>query len=74
MLLLIYYVVILLLLNVVTYFVGLMVERFWGSQASLIIFLALYFLALWVAWIIAVRLTEPKTDPSRPPAERAPAA
>lgn len=66
MLLLIYYVIILLLLNVVTYFVGYTVERIWGSQASLIIFLVLYFVALWAAWIIAVRLTEPKTPVTNP--------
>jgi hypothetical protein len=26
----------------------------------LIVFLAVYFVTLWVAWLIAVRLTEPK--------------
>ena len=58
--LLIYYVVIMLLFNVATYLIGLGVERVWGSQTSLIVFLALYFLALWAAWVVAVRLTEPK--------------
>jgi hypothetical protein len=42
------------------YFIGLFVEHRWGSNTSMIVFLALYFLVLWVAWIIAVRLTEPK--------------
>jgi hypothetical protein len=32
----------------------------WGSQVSLIVFLALYFLFLWVSWVLAVRLTKPK--------------
>ena len=42
------------------YFVGLVVERQWGSSASLWVFLTLYFLFLWVAWIVAVWLTNPK--------------
>jgi len=41
------------------YLIGLVVERIW-PQASLVIFLALYFFFLWLAWILAVRLTEPK--------------
>jgi hypothetical protein len=32
----------------------------WGSYPSLIVFLAIYFVTLWLAWLIAVRLTEPK--------------
>jgi hypothetical protein len=47
------------------YFIGLFVEYEWGSNVSLIVFLALYFLSLWVAWIIAVWATEPKkADPA----------
>jgi CDP-diglyceride synthetase len=42
------------------YFAGLIVERQWGPVASLWVFLTLYFLFLWVAWIIAVWLTNPK--------------
>jgi hypothetical protein len=30
------------------------------SHASLIVFLALYALVLWVAWLLAVRMTAPK--------------
>jgi len=29
-------------------------------QASLMIFLLLYFVFLWVAWLLAVKLTEPR--------------
>jgi hypothetical protein len=32
----------------------------WGSHASLIVFLALYFGFLWVSWVLAVWATEPK--------------
>jgi hypothetical protein len=46
----------------VAYFIGLFIERAFGSQISLIAFLALYFLSLWVSWILAVRLTAPKGD------------
>jgi hypothetical protein len=41
------------------YLIGLVVERVW-PQASLVIFLGLYFFFLWLAWILAVKLTEPK--------------
>jgi hypothetical protein len=43
------------------YFIGLAVERVW-PQASLITFLALYFVSLWIAWLLAVKLTEPKAS------------
>jgi hypothetical protein len=42
------------------YLICLMIERMWGSQASLIPFLALYFVVLWLAWIGAVKITEPR--------------
>lgn len=41
---------------IVTYFV----EPFWPA-AGLTTFLALYFGFLWLAWMLAVWLTEPKT-------------
>jgi len=51
--------------NFVAYFIGLFVEYEWGSYASLMVFLALYFTSLWVAWIFAVWMTEPKkADPA----------
>jgi hypothetical protein len=39
------------------YFLGLFSEYEWGSQVSLIVFLALYFASLWVSWILAVHFT-----------------
>ena len=48
------------------YFVGLFVEQ-WGPVASLWVFLTLYFLFLWVAWIIAVWLTNPKAVSTEQP-------
>ena len=60
MTLLIYYVVFMVAGDFVAYFLGRFVEYEWGSHASLIVFLALYFLFLWVSWVLAVRLTKPK--------------
>jgi hypothetical protein len=42
------------------YLIGRLVEYEWGSHASLVVFLALYFLSLWVAWLLSVWMTEPK--------------
>ena len=42
-------------------FVGLLVERHYSPYTGLITFIALYFLMFWVAWKIAVRVTEPGT-------------
>ena len=49
--------------DVLAYFIGLVVERNWPA-ASLPFFLAMYFLFLWFSWLIAVKLTEPKTQTS----------
>ena len=60
MLLIIYYVGIMLILNVATILIGFAVENLFGSVASMIVFLSLYFAALWGAWVASVWLTEPK--------------
>ena len=52
-----YYVGFMALGDIVDYLIGLVVERIW-PQASLLIFLLLVF--LWIAWLLAVKLTEPK--------------
>ena len=57
--LIIYYVVFMVAGDFVDYLIGLVVERVW-PQASLITFLLLYFASLWVAWLLAVKMTEPK--------------
>ena len=50
-----------------TYFIGLAVEAMWGSGASLLTFLILFFGSILVAWKAAVKLSEPKAivDQSR---------
>ena len=60
MTLLIYYIAITGLLTGISIAIGLAVEQV-AVWASMPIFIALFFVSLWVGWIIAVRLTEPKT-------------
>jgi hypothetical protein len=56
-----YYVGFMALGDVADYLIGLGVERVW-PQASLLTFLALYFVSLWIAWLLAVKMTEPKAS------------
>jgi len=42
----------------------LLVEYQWGKQVSLLVFLALYFLFLWVSWLLAVWVTTPRVAAS----------
>jgi hypothetical protein len=61
MMLIIWYVVFVAIGTALAYFSGLFVEfEGWGSNASMIVFLTIYFLSLWIGWVIAVRVTEPK--------------
>ena len=60
MTLLIYYVVFMVAGDFAAYFLGLFVEYEWGPHVSLIVFLALYFLFLWVSWVLGVRMSKPK--------------
>ena len=46
--------------DVLAYLLGSVIEYEFGSKVSLIVFLALYFLFLWVSWLLAVRVTKPK--------------
>ncbi len=60
MLLIAWYVLFMIVGDFVAYFIGLLIEHVWGLQASLVAFLALYFLSLWVAWVLSVWMTNPK--------------
>jgi hypothetical protein len=70
MTLLVYYVVLVLLLDAVAIAIGLLIEQV-AEPLSMPIFLVLFFGSLWLAWIISVRLTEPKdiADTATRPAE-----
>ena len=58
--LIIYYVIFMISGDLASYFIGLITEREFGSHISLIVFLTLYFLFLWVSWVLAVYVTESK--------------
>jgi len=60
--LLIVYVGLMITGDFVAYLIGLVIERN-APVASLPAFLAMYFLFLWVAWVIAVRITQPRVRP-----------
>ena len=60
MLLIVYYVIFMIAGDSAAYFIGLAVEYEWGSYASLIVFLVLYFFFLWVSWVLAVWVTRPR--------------
>jgi hypothetical protein len=57
--LLVVYLALMIAGDFVAYLIGLVIERT-VPGASLPAFLAMYFLFLWVAWVIAVRITEPR--------------
>ena len=70
MTLLLYYIVLVAVLDVAAIALCLMVEQVFPAL-SMPIFLILFFGILWLAWIISVRLTEPRSvsQPVAGPAE-----
>jgi hypothetical protein len=52
------YVVLMMIGDVIDFLIGAAVSRTWGDPISLPVFLASYFLTLWLAWVIAVRIAE----------------
>lgn len=58
------YIALVIIGDVIAYWIGLAVERAL-PVASLPVFLALYFVLLWVAWVIAVRVTAPRAAPQK---------
>lgn len=61
--LLVTYIVLALIGMAIIYFIGLGIERMWPI-ASLPAFLLLFFVVLWLSWLSAVKLTEPKVAQS----------
>ena len=59
MTLILFYVVFMIGGSIAAYFLGLIVEYEWGPHVSLIVFLVLYFLFLWVSWVLSVWVTTP---------------
>ena len=62
MTLLIWYIGLVVIGDVIAYFAGLAVERQFGSYPSMVAFIAMYFLVLWVAWQLSVRITAPRKE------------
>jgi hypothetical protein len=58
--LIIYYVAFMIVGDFAAYLLGLFTEYEWGSFASLMVFLSLYFLSLWISWVLAVWFTRPR--------------
>jgi hypothetical protein len=63
--LIIVYVALVLVGGVIDSLIGLAVEEFWPT-ASIFVFIFLYLGGLWLAWILAVRWTEPKAAEPAP--------
>jgi hypothetical protein len=45
------------------YMAGLAIEHIW-PVASLPAFLGMFFVMLWLAWLVAVRITAPRGEPA----------
>jgi CDP-diglyceride synthetase len=60
--LLLVYVGLVIVGDIFAYLIGLVIEQT-APGASLPGFLAIYFFFLWLAWIIAVRVTRPRVEP-----------
>ena len=65
MMLIAWYVLFMVAGDIAAYLLGGLAEYEFGSQVSLLVFLALYFGALWLAWVLAVRVTEPRSRKAR---------
>jgi len=64
--LIVYYVLFMILGDFLAYLIGYAVESRWPEPiVSLSVFVFFYMAFLWVAWIFAVRLTEPKAEPTQ---------
>jgi hypothetical protein len=57
-----YYIVFVLVGEFGSYVVGRTVEQ-WSPTSSLPVFLGCFFVVFWLAWVLAVRITEPKKTP-----------
>jgi hypothetical protein len=54
------YVICLVIGQSITIAIGLAIDRMYSPAISLPISIGLYFLMFWIAWKIAVRITEPR--------------
>ncbi len=54
------YIVFVLIGDAIAYVLGRLMEQFVTESVSLTVFLACFFFVFWVAWIFAVKVTEPR--------------
>ena len=52
------YLVLMIIGDVIDFLIGVAVSRATSDAISLPVFLACYFFTLWLAWVIAVRISE----------------
>ena len=52
------YVVLMVVGDLIDFAIGAFVSNTWSDAVSLPVFLACYFLTLWLAWVVAVRTAE----------------
>jgi len=55
-----FYVAFVIVGDAISYVVGRSAEQFTSQSLSLTIFLACFFLVFWLAWVLAVKVTEPR--------------
>jgi hypothetical protein len=65
MILILWYLLFMVAGDIAAYLIGRFVEYEWGSYVSLLVFLGLYFLSLWIAWVLSVWMTAPKASAMR---------
>jgi len=68
--LLVAYILCLIVGQAITIGIGLSIDRYYSPTTSLAISLFLYFAMFWLAWKVAVRITEPKADTTASPSAR----
>jgi hypothetical protein len=65
--LLLAYIVCLVIGQTITIVVGLSVDQMYSPGVSLPLSIAMYFLMFWIAWKVAVWITEPKSQSTAAP-------
>jgi hypothetical protein len=56
------YIVFVLIGDTGSYLIGRTMEQFLSQSLSLTVFLSCFFIVFWLAWVLAVRMTEPRAS------------
>jgi hypothetical protein len=54
------YIVFVLIGDAIAYVLGRLMEQFVTESVSLTVFLSCFFIVFWAAWVLAVKVTEPR--------------